>query len=540
MQPRPFWTVRQVPRPWYERQARRCKAGALARGNRQPPRRRQAPVSPPAQRIRRRQRNSQPSGSQYTPFQAGNSALFQLSLRAAGSPGTASVKPSPTPAGNTNTPAAGTNAKSTQSQNSAETVTPAPPSGAAVTGSLAMLAAQVQSVPNATAGVQTQSVAEPQAGSVAPGGQATARTTSRAHGNTADATAVAQAQAAAPTAVLVAGVVQGTTGGQASAKGTSSLDAQAQAASLGGTLAAAKASIAASISQSASAPSSTPAIESAAPALIVTDVRTHLAPEKPTAKYQALQSATTDTASAFAADLGTGGAASDAGQGPQPVSAAGSAGSHSSHSGEETPTPPPAVKQAVQSSEASAAPAASPSGQTVPSPVQQVFDAIQSAMPAASENRPATAASTVRAADYQPLKTITISFQPENLGTVTMQLSLKSSQLGVRLDASDSSTAQLLRQHDGDLTELLQSAGYVVGNIAIHAASAPAQADAQAQAGAGGQNASNMSDTDGGGAGGGSAGTEGQAQGQPGNSQKQRDGGYGRPGTADSDSSLYV
>jgi hypothetical protein len=216
------------------------------------------------------------------------------------------------------------------------------------------------------------------------------------------------------------------------------------------------------------------------------------------------------------------------------------AGSRNGRPGGETPVPAPADKPAPQSSEVSAAPATPLSGQAAPPPAQQVFDAIQSAMPkAADAGQAAPAGNPSAASDYRPLKTITIAMQPDGLGTVAIQLTLQSSHIGVRLDASEASTAQLLRQHGGDLTELLQSAGYTVGTIAVHAASQPAP-DTPAQAGAGGQNAFGSSNSDGSRTGGGSTGTEGEAQRQPGNRNEQREGGYGRPDTANNDSSLYV
>ena len=402
---------------------------------------------------------SQPVKNEYTSFPAGNSPFLHLSLRATGSPDATSAKQSPAAAGDANTSTADAKAKSAKNEVSTETVTPATLSGASASGSLALLAAQLQTVPNTQAAVQTQGGAEASTGSAT-----NARTASRANLNAAGA-AVAKGQPVASKTALAAG--------------------QAQAAKLGGTLAAETVSSAASGSQAVSTPPSNPTIESAASSLTVTDVRTHFAPEAQTGKSQALESASGDTASNLSAELGAAGAASGATQGSQPVSEAANTGSHPGHSGAETPTPTPADKQAVQSSEVSAAPAASLTGQTASSPMQQVFDAIQSAMPAEKGETAPAAGSPSVPADYQPLKTITIAFQPDNLGTVTMQLSLKSSQLGVRLDASDPSTAQLLRQHDGDLSDLLQSAGYVVGNIAIHASSQAAPADAQAQAGGG-------------------------------------------------------
>jgi flagellar hook-length control protein FliK len=195
----------------------------------------------------------------------------------------------------------------------------------------------------------------------------------------------------------------------------------------------------------------------------------------------------------------------------------------------------------VQLSVANAASAVVTSGQGTPPASQQILDAIKSAIPAGGDAGQIQRTGDPTAANYEPVKVITIALQPEGLGTVSIQLSLKSSQLGLRLETSEASTAQLLRQSSGDLSGLLQSAGYAVGGIAVHSAPQPAQGDPQAQAGQGGQNSAFTSPgSGGGGTSGGGAAAGGQDRRQPESHGGQQEAGYGRPETANSDPSLYV
>ncbi len=304
-------------------------------------------------------------------------------------------------------------------------------------------------------------------------------------------------------------------------------------------------------SQSAVGAPSKLAAGGAAQAFTVTDVRTYLAPEKQAAKLPAQEGAS-GKASTLSMNLSAvQPAAAGARQSGQPAAPAGTGnpGSPAGSSGGGIQTPELAVKPAAQpSAETGAAPVASVAsqtasvtGQAAPPPAQQIFNAIQSAMPeAAAAQSAAQTGSPSAPAGYQPLKTITITLQPEGLGEVAIQLSLKANHLGVRVEASEAGTAQLLRGHDSDLTALLQSAGYTVSNIAVHTAPQQAPAGNAAQAGTGGQGAFNPSNQDGGGTGDGGSGTGGEAQHQPGGRNEQREGGYGRPDTPDRDKSLYV
>ena len=150
---------------------------------------------------------SHPVKNEYTPFPASNSAFLQLALRAIGSPDTASAKQSPAAAGDANTSTAGAKAKSAKNEVSTETITPATLSGASANGSLALLAAQIQTVPNTQAAVQTQGGAETSTGSAAPARAASRAGVSAAGAAVAGAVA-AEGQAVASKTALAAGQAQ--------------------------------------------------------------------------------------------------------------------------------------------------------------------------------------------------------------------------------------------------------------------------------------------------------------------------------------------
>ena len=474
-----------------------------------------------------------------------------------GNPGTAHVgrsSQSATDAASSETMVDAKNTNRSGSENSTESTTSASPVNTGASGGVAALAAQIQSLPVTNAGTeQALGGTETSTGSFSSGSRAAGRAHTRTSANAVAANAAALADAGSSgggkdVASKATAAQAGIQKGEASLQGVQNAGAgvqnpgaggQGQVGALGRPASTATLPDASGSSQPASARPSKLTVENAQ-GFIVTDVRTHFAPEAQTTKSQTRNGAIPYAGSAPQPDSSALEAALSAGQGTQPVTIIEGAGSRNGRPGGETPVPAPADKPAVQSSEVSAAPATPLSGQATPPPAQQVFDAIQSAMPkAADTGQAAPAGNPPAASDYQPLKTITIEMQPDGLGTVAIQLSLKSSHIGVRLDASEASTAQLLRQHGGDLTDLLQSAGYTVGTIAVHAASQPAP-DTPAQAGAGGQNAFGSSNSDGSGTGGSGTGTEGEAQRQPGNRNEQKEGGYGRQDKANNDSSLYV
>jgi hypothetical protein len=498
---------------------------------------------------------------------ASDLVFFSRAFLPTGNSGTAHVRrssQSATDAASSETMVDAKNANQSGSENSAESTTSAPPISTGASGGVAVLAAQTQSLPVTNAGAeQARGGTETSAGSLTSGSQATGRVATRTSANAANAVALADAGssgAGEDGASKATAAQAGMQKGEASLQGVQNPGAGVQSQGAGiqnpvvgvqnqgaggqgqvgalGRLASTGSLLDASGTRRPA--SAGPSTVEHAQGFIVTDVRTHFAPEAQTARSQARNGAIPYPGSAPQADFSALEVALSAGQGTQPVTIIEGAGSRNGRTGGETTVPAPADKPAVQSSEVSPAPATPVSGQATPPPAQQVFDAIHSAMPKAADTGWAAPAGNPPAAfDYQPLKTITIAMQPDGLGTVAIQLTLKSSHIGVRLDASEASTAQLLRQHGGDLTDLLQSAGYTVGTIAVHAASQPAP-DTPAQAGAGGQNAFGSANSDGSRAGGGSTGAEGEAQRQPGNRNEQKEGGYGRPNKTNNDSSLYV
>ncbi len=104
-------------------------------------------------------------------------------------------------------------------------------------------------------------------------------------------------------------------------------------------------------------------------------------------------------------------------------------------------------------------------------PMQQICKAIEAAAPEAAHAQNETPDEQPNA--YQPLRTIKLALEPANLGTVAIQLSLSGGELGVKVEANDAGTAQLLRQENGGLKELLESAGYKVGMLSVQTVTQP-------------------------------------------------------------------
>ncbi len=128
---------------------------------------------------------------------------------------------------------------------------------------------------------------------------------------------------------------------------------------------------------------------------------------------------------------------------------------------------------------AAAAPPPSPTGIGLPvgsssasDPSPQIFQAIDSAAPQASSE-----AALADAGQYaqQPVKTIALALAPQNLGSVSIELSLKSGKLDVKVTAAEPETAKLLQRDDAALGNLLHSAGYSVESISIQVSAQAAQ-----------------------------------------------------------------
>ena len=140
-------------------------------------------------------------------------------------------------------------------------------------------------------------------------------------------------------------------------------------------------------------------------------------------------------------------------------------------------TAPDAAFGVSQASSAALAMGAAVTGTASPS--QQVFDAIRETAPAASGS--STTASDVQPSSEQPLKVITLALSPANLGTVSIELSLKGDQLGVKVQA-EAGAAKLLSQDDGALEKLLKSAGYSLQGISVQIVSHSSQPSETTQA----------------------------------------------------------
>ncbi len=273
---------------------------------------------------------------------------------------------------------------------------------------------------------------------------------------------------------------------------------------------------------------SKPATSIAAGSVTVLGLQTHLAPEaSPGFKLsQAMERTKTESTGE-----GTTGAPAPVSNVGEPVAAAKDAGFHrDSPSGENSPP-----VQAASSAGPNMALAAQAGAQPPASPVQQIFNAIEEAAPAGAPAQNATQADQLALDGHGPVKSLTIALDPQGLGTVSIELSIKNSQLGVRVEASDASTAQLLKQSGSTLTKLLESGGYAVASLSVHVSPQPPPASTPAQTGPNGQSAFSMSNSGGGGSGG-----TGAQEGEANKHHDRKGSGNGRSEGGNRDRSLYV
>jgi len=103
-----------------------------------------------------------------------------------------------------------------------------------------------------------------------------------------------------------------------------------------------------------------------------------------------------------------------------------------------------------------------------PRPAQQIADRIASEasfLDSASQ----VAFEPAQSGSSSPVKVLQIQLQPADLGTVTVRLELKQSELEVHVEASRAETADMLRSDKDALSNLLRSAGYNVdaGSIRV-------------------------------------------------------------------------
>jgi flagellar hook-length control protein FliK len=256
---------------------------------------------------------------------------------------------------------------------------------------------------------------------------------------------------------------------------------------------------------------------------------------------QASSSSSDQSAAAIIRATGTGAAAiSNAAQAAARGGSTGGGSPGGSGSGQQQAP----LAQAIADSQAVSGAAVSQGlGLSQTSPSQQIFQAIQSEMPASAASQIAAQASLP--GTYQPVKNLTIALDPPGLGSVAVELSYKGGELGVKVEASQADTAQLLQRDGGALAQLLQTAGFTVANVSVHTAASPATPDAAAQQSGGGQQFSGAFTSSGGG--GGAQPGAGQNQSQPhsqgepsGLGGSQKESGYGRSETNAGGQSLYV
>jgi hypothetical protein len=199
--------------------------------------------------------------------------------------------------------------------------------------------------------------------------------------------------------------------------------------------------------------------------------------------------------------------------------------------------PASASAEVPRSSEVSLAIPLGASGASPSTPAQQIINEIQRAIPAADKSQALTSALQPTLDGQQPLKTITVALSPASLGTVAVELSLKSGQLGVKLRVQEADTVQLLRQ-DGSLEKLLESAGYAVQSLSIHLSPQPSHpTQAPGQATPNGQSFSNQFSSSGSGQ---EQGSSQNHKGQPTDRNGDQRPGHGRTENLSGGGSLYV
>ncbi|KAI95119.1 hypothetical protein T281_07240 [Rhodomicrobium udaipurense JA643] len=103
---------------------------------------------------------------------------------------------------------------------------------------------------------------------------------------------------------------------------------------------------------------------------------------------------------------------------------------------------------------------------------QQVANAI-SAASSADTSQPTSRVALPAAETTQPVRTLTLGLTPQNLGEVTVRLSMNGSKLSVVLSVEQPEAAQLLAQDRETLEGLLRSTGYKVDTVSIQLAPQP-------------------------------------------------------------------
>lgn len=100
------------------------------------------------------------------------------------------------------------------------------------------------------------------------------------------------------------------------------------------------------------------------------------------------------------------------------------------------------------------------------SPANQIADHVIAAAASADPTGQAGAVPGL-AVMKPPIKVLSIQLQPADLGTITVRMELKDSELKLRVEADRADTADLIRGDQDTLSRLLRSAGYAVDPSAI-------------------------------------------------------------------------
>jgi len=113
-------------------------------------------------------------------------------------------------------------------------------------------------------------------------------------------------------------------------------------------------------------------------------------------------------------------------------------------------------------------------GAQVQTPLQQLSNRLLATAHELQQAASATPASRVgaeNAAAAPPVRVLSINLHPEELGSVTVRMSMVAGSLDVQIDAEMPDTAQMLRTDTDQISDMLRSAGIQVDGITVRAAS---------------------------------------------------------------------
>lgn len=104
-------------------------------------------------------------------------------------------------------------------------------------------------------------------------------------------------------------------------------------------------------------------------------------------------------------------------------------------------------------------------------PAQQIAGRVVAAAMAAQQEVARVDRPSASAASAPLVKVLYLQLQPEDLGTITIRMSLKQDALDIRIEASSGDTAGLLQRDQETLAKLIASAGYRVEGMTVSAGS---------------------------------------------------------------------